>query len=203
MEIKTLVLGHIHTNCYLVSTEKAALVIDPAFKSQQIEDFLIENKEKERLILLTHAHFDHIGAAPFLREKFDVKIVAGELDNPDLSDPFVNLSDRFHAHVPPFSADMTLKDEQEFSVGDIDIKVLHTPGHTVGSVCFLIGDTLFSGDTLFYESIGRTDFPKSNHLDMMKSLDRLMLLDSDIRVLSGHGPETCIGHERLYNPYIR
>lgn len=202
MEIKTLVLGHIHTNCYLVSTDKAAIVIDPAFKSAAVEDFLLQNSDKERLILLTHAHFDHIGAAPFLRENTGVKIAVGEFDNADLSDPAVNLSDRFHAHIPPFSADITLSDGEEFSVGDIRFKVLNTPGHTVGSVCYLTGNVLFAGDTLFYESIGRTDFPKSNHLDMMKSLNRLLSLDGNIRVLSGHGPETNIEHEKIYNPFI-
>ncbi len=202
MEIKTIVLGHIHTNCYLVSTDKAAIVIDPAFKSAAVEDFLLQNSDKERLILLTHAHFDHIGAAPFLRENTGVKIAVGEFDNADLSDPAVNLSDRFHAHIPPFSADITLIDGEEFSVGDINIKVLHTPGHTVGSVCYLTDNVLFAGDTLFYESIGRTDFPKSNHSDMMKSLCRLLNLDGNIRVLSGHGPETNIEHEKIYNPFI-
>jgi len=202
MEIKTLVLGHIHTNCYLVSTDKAAIVIDPAFKSAAVEDFLLQNSDKERLILLTHAHFDHIGAAPFLRENTGVKIGVGEFDNEDLSDPAVNLSDRFHAHIPPFSADITFSDGEEFSVGDVNIKVLHTPGHTTGSVCYLTDNVLFAGDTLFYESIGRTDFPKSNHSDMMKSLSRLLNLDGNIRVLSGHGPETNIEHERIYNPFI-
>lgn len=202
MEIKTLVLGHIHTNCYLVSTDKAAIVIDPAFKSAAVEDFLLQNSDKERLILLTHAHFDHIGAAPFLRENTGVKIAVGEFDNADLSDHAVNLSDRFHAHIPPFSADITFSDGAEFSVGDVNIKVLHTPGHTVGSVCYLTDNVLFAGDTLFYESIGRTDFPKSNHSDMMKSLSRLLNLDGNIRVLSGHGPETDIEHEKIYNPFI-
>lgn len=202
MEIKTLVLGHIHTNCYLFSTDKAALVIDPAFVSKQAEDFLLENSDKERLILLTHAHFDHIGAAPSLRDNTGVKIAVGELDNPDLADPSVNLSDLFHAHVPPFSADITLCDGEEITVGDIKIKALHTPGHTVGSMSYLIDNTLFSGDTLFYESIGRTDFPKGNYSEIVKSLKRLLELDGNIRVLSGHGPETNIAHERQYNPFV-
>ncbi len=202
MEIKTLVLGHIHTNCYLVSTDKAAIVIDPAFISKQIEDFLTENSDKERLILLTHAHFDHIGAAPSLRVNTGVKIGIGELDNTDLADPSANLSDRFHAHIPPFSADMTFCDGDKIKVGDLEIEVWHTPGHTVGSVVYLIDGVLFSGDTLFFESIGRTDFPKGNYSDMMKSLEKLLMLDDDTLVLSGHGPETTIGHERDYNPFI-
>ena len=202
MEIKTLVMGHIHTNCYLVSTDKTALVIDPAFVSKETEDFLLQNSDKERIILLTHAHFDHIGGAPVLRENTGVKIGVGELDNADLADPFANLSDRFHAHIPPFGADITFKDGDEITVGDVSIKVLHTPGHTEGSVCYQIGDILFSGDTLFYESIGRTDFPKSNHFDMLKSLQRLLSLEGITRVLPGHGPETDIQHERLYNPFI-
>ena len=202
MEIKTLVLGHIHTNCYLVSTDKAAIVIDPAFISKQIEDFLTENSDKERLILLTHAHFDHIGAAPSLRENTGVKIGIGEFDNPYLADPSANLSDRFHAHIPPFFADITFCDGDKIKIGDLEIEVWHTPGHTVGSVVYLIDGVLFSGDTLFFESIGRTDFPKGNYSDMMESLEKLLMLDDDTLVLSGHGPETTIGHERDYNPFI-
>lgn len=202
MEIKALTLGHIGTNCYLVSTEKAALVIDPGFKSQAVEDFLLLNSDKERLILLTHAHFDHIGAAPLLREATNTKIAIGENENFALSDCSFNLSDRFHAHILPFSADILLADNEEITVGDIKIKVLFTPGHTVGGVCYFIEDILFSGDTLFSRSVGRTDFPGGDFVALRKSIDKIFTLDGDITVLSGHGEGTTVALERQYNPFI-
>lgn len=203
MEIKVLRLGHIKTNCYLLSSKNAAIVIDPGFKSSMVEEFLKENEDKERLILLTHAHFDHIGGAKELREKTGTLIGIGKLDNDSLSNPYINLSDRFRAHTEPFCADMLLSDKQEFSVGDIKIKVILTPGHTKGSVCYLLDDVLFSGDTLFLESVGRTDFIEGDFDALVKSVKRLYELDGDTTVLSGHGDATTIAHEKRYNPFVK
>ena len=202
MEIKTLELGLIRVNCYLIKTEKAALVIDPGFCSCEIEDFLLKNRDKERLILLTHAHFDHIGWAEELRNRTGVKIAIGENDNADLSNTRRNMSDRFHAKLTPFSADILLKDEQVLNIGDIKIEVIYTPGHTIGGVSYKIGDNLFSGDTLFYESIGRTDFYDGDYETILNSIKRLFLLEDETVVYSGHGPKTTIGHEKKYNPFI-
>ena len=202
MEIKVITLGHIAVNCYMVSTEKAALVIDPGFESQVVENFLLDNENKERIILLTHAHFDHIGGAVSLRDNTDTKIAIGEKENFALSDGDINLSNRFRAHLEPFSADILLKDQEELSVGDIKIKVIYTPGHTVGSVSFLIDDILFSGDTLFNMSIGRTDFPGGDFAVLKKSIDKLFDLSDDTTVLSGHGEPTTILHEKQFNPFL-
>ena len=143
MEIKVISLGHIAVNCYMISTDKAAIVIDPGFSSKVVENFLFENADKERLILLTHGHFDHIGGAADLRDVTDTDIAIGEKENFALSDMEYNLSDRFHAHLEPFSADILLKDGEEFLVGDIKLKTILTPGHTVGGVSYLIDDILF------------------------------------------------------------
>ncbi|MEE1075367.1 MAG: MBL fold metallo-hydrolase [Acutalibacteraceae bacterium] len=202
MEIEVITLGHIAVNCYMVSTEKAALVIDPGFKSQAVMDFLFENESKERLILLTHAHFDHIGGALELKQKTATDIAIGEMDNFALSDGEVNLSSRFHAHIEPFSADILLPDNKEITIGDLKIKTLFTPGHTVGGVSYLLDDILFSGDTLFYRSVGRTDFPGGDFTVLKKSIDRIFELDSSVTVLSGHGQPTTVGEEKDYNPYI-
>ena len=202
MKINCLPLGDIQTNCYLISTEKAALVIDPGFISKAVEDFLSENCDKERLILLTHAHFDHIGGACDLRAKTETKIAIGEFENASLSDKNVNLCNLFGADIKPFSADITLKDNQDFSVGDIDIKVFHTPGHTAGGVSYLIDNYLFSGDTLFLESIGRTDFPQGDFSVLFASVKRLYQLDDNISVFAGHGDKTTIAHEKMYNPFV-
>ena len=119
MEIKTLKLGIIGENCYLLSTDKASVVIDPGFPRQEITDFLNDNKEKDRLILLTHAHFDHIGMAEELRKTTDTKIAIGVGDAPSLLDLDANMARKFRINIKPFSADITFKDGDEFSVGDI------------------------------------------------------------------------------------
>ena len=202
MEIKCLPLGEIQTNCYLISTEKSALVIDPGFVSKAVEDFLKHNRNKDRMILLTHCHFDHIGGAATLRENTDTKIAIGEIENPALSDETVNLCNLFGAHIKPFSADITLKDNEVITVGDISIKVLHTPGHTAGGVSYIIENYLFSGDTLFLESIGRTDFPQGSFSALSASVKRLYELGDNLTVLAGHGPQTTILHEKTNNPYV-
>ena len=202
MEIKVIRLGHIAVNCYMISSDKAAIVIDPGFSATVVENFLLENADKEKIILLTHAHFDHIGGAADLRDVTDTDIAIGEKENFALSDTEYNLSDRFHAHLEPFSADILLKDGEEFSVGDISVKIIFTPGHTVGGVSYLIDDVLFSGDTLFNLSIGRTDFPGGDLKVLKESLNKLFLLDGDTTVLSGHGEPTTIGFEKENNPFL-
>lgn len=203
MEIKTLKLGIIGENCYLLSTDKASVVIDPGFPRQEITDFLNDNKEKDRLILLTHAHFDHIGMAEELRKTTDTKIAIGVGDAPSLLDLDANMARKFRINIKPFSADITFKDGDEFSVGDIGFKVFETPGHTKGSVCYLTGDKLFSGDTLFFENIGRTDFEGGSFDQIQKSIKNLYTLDENITVYPGHGPQTTISHEKNNNPFVR
>ncbi|MBQ3547309.1 MAG: MBL fold metallo-hydrolase [Clostridia bacterium] len=203
MEIKALVLGNIEVNCYLVSTEKSAVVIDPGFYSAQALEFLQNSAEKERLILLTHAHFDHVGYAKELSVLTDSQIAIGEKDAVALTDNYLNLSAPFGAPISPFNADILLTNGQEIKVGDLTFKVIHTPGHTVGGVCYLCGDILFSGDTLFAGSIGRTDFPGGNFEVLENSVKSIYKLPDTTVVLSGHGGKTTILNEKRYNPFIR
>ena len=203
MKIKRLPLESISINCYLISTEKAAIVIDPGFYSSEVEEFLKDNASPKKLILLTHCHFDHIGDADRLRSATNTKIAIGEFDNNSLSDPNKNLCNLFGADLKPFSADITLIDGEIVSVGDIEIKVIHTPGHTLGGVCYLIDDILFSGDTLFSGSIGRTDFPDGDFAILKNSVNKLYQLPESTKVYSGHGEATTIGYEKKYNPFIR
>lgn len=203
MEINVLPLGHIGSNCYMISTEKAAVVIDCGFESDAVNAFLKENSQKECMILLTHGHFDHIGGAESLRKETDTKIAIGALDAALLEDTELNLSDRFHAHLLPFKADILLNDGDVITVGDLTFKVIHTPGHTKGSVCFLCENYLFSGDTLFDASIGRTDFPGGDFETIKSSIKKLYNLSDDTIVLSGHGNRTTILKEKLHNPFIR
>lgn len=203
MEIKVLSLGELSVNCYLLSTEKAAVVIDPGYLSPKIDLFLENNKNKETLCLLTHGHFDHIGAVSHIKEKFGIKVAIGELDAPALLDDFLNLSGGFGFSVAPTVADFFIKDGEEVKVGDITFKAIHTPGHTVGSMCYFVDDVLFSGDTLFKLSIGRTDFPGGDFNTIINSINKLFALSDTTSVFSGHGEKTTIGAEKQYNPFLR
>jgi len=203
MEINVLPLGDIGANCYMIKTQNAAIVIDAGFESEYVTDFLLSNQDKERMILLTHCHFDHIGGANDLREKTNTKIGIGEYDAEGLFDNKINLSYNFMSPIKPFKADVLFENNQTFSVGDLEFTVLHTPGHTKGGVCYLFGDVLFSGDTLFEGSIGRTDFPGGSFKTLENSVKQLYTLNEETVVLSGHGQSTTIKNEKLFNPFIR
>ena len=203
MEVKVVPLGHIQTNCYILLSPKTAIVIDPGFNSSVTEQFLKDNKDKETLILLTHAHFDHIGGALSLRNSTGTPIAIGEWESENLKDPSVNLSQRFHAVLESFDADILAKDGQELQLGDLKFKVIFTPGHTTGGVSYLFDDKLFSGDTLFFESIGRTDFPGGDFGVLKNSIKKLYALPDEIVVFPGHGESSTIGHEKKYNPFVR
>lgn len=206
MKVEFLLKGHLATysNCYGILTEKAAIVVDPGKYTLELKKFLNANSDKTRLILITHAHYDHIGGAIQLREETGVKIAIGKNEEFALSDRAFNLSGRFTPEIPAFNADYTIEDEEEFTVGDITVKAFETPGHTIGGMCYLMGECLFSGDMLFYETVGRVDLPGGNIEEMKESLDRIMwLFDDEIKVYSGHGEMTTIGHERVNNPYLR
>lgn len=206
MKVEFLLTGHLATysNCYGITTDKAAIIVDPGKYTPELKQFFTENAGKTRLILITHAHYDHIGGALRLRQETGVKIAIGKNEEFALSDTAYNLSGSFTPAIPAFNADYTIDDEEEFTVGDITVTAYETPGHTVGGMCYLINDCLFSGDMLFYETVGRIDLPGGNMRDMKQSLDRMMwLFDDDITVYSGHGESTTIGHERKYNPYLR
>lgn len=205
MTVRVLVLGgDFATNCYLLESEKAAVIIDPAEYSPVLEEFLENNAEKHRLILLTHCHFDHISGAAQLRDNTGVDIAIGKNDAVGTKDTRISLSSLFGGCHEPFDADILLGDGERFTVGDIEFKAIETAGHTIGGMCYLSGDMLFCGDTLFYGSVGRTDLYGGNHRTLMKSVSMLAkTLDDSVTVYSGHGPATTIGQEKLYNPYLK
>lgn len=206
MKVEFLLKGHLgpYANCYGIFTEKAAIIVDPGKYTPELKRFFTDNSDKTRLILITHAHYDHIGGALQLRQETGVKIAIGKNEEFALSDPAYNLSGLFSSTLQPFNADYTIEDEEEFVVGDITVTAYETQGHTKGGMCYLIGNVLFSGDMLFYETVGRVDLPGGNIADMKESLDRIMwLFDDEVMVYSGHGEVTTIGHERKFNPYLR
>ncbi len=206
MKIISLVLGLLHTNCYIVYDDatKDAIVIDPATKCEKITDEINKHNLNVKYIVLTHAHFDHIAALDQLAEDTGAKICIGAKDAPSLNDSELNLCNYFRKSSPTSNADIKLTDGDRLSIGDVSLKIIETPGHTCGSVSLFAENALFAGDTLFYESIGRTDFATSNYEEIVDSIkNKIYKLPKETVVYSGHGDTTTVGHEILNNPFIR
>ncbi|MBQ4569358.1 MAG: MBL fold metallo-hydrolase [Ruminococcus sp.] len=207
IDVKVFKVGVLATNSYLITdseTGKAA-VIDPGFADKRLTAALEELEDGAlEYILLTHGHFDHIGAVSEYAARFGAKVVISALDAPFLSDNSLNLSGRLFRGIEPMQADVTLNDNDTVSLGSTTLRFILTPGHTCGSGCYVSEEDriIFSGDTLFYRSVGRTDFATSDPEAMLSSLHKLMSLQGDYRVLPGHDIETSISEERMYNPYL-
>ena len=205
MQICTLVLGDLETNCYIVwdATSKA-LVIDPAADLERISAVLHQKNLDVVAIVLTHAHFDHMLAAQLLSETTKAPLFVGRGDAEAMTDPIRNLSGWFDSGCPVSVDAFTCISEGDcIAVGDMSFEVLETPGHTPGCICLYCKDYLFAGDTLFEDSIGRLDFPGGDPEAMVSSLHRLMQLPPETQVFSGHGNSTTIGREVQYNPYLQ
>ncbi len=205
MRIKTMVLGSVQTNCYLIydNETKRGFLVDPADESGTIERACAGLGVKPEAILLTHGHGDHILAAEELKKKYGIPILAGEEERELLADPALNLSAALGMGSVGLRADRELRNGEELELAGFSLKVLATPGHTKGSVCYLDEKekVLLSGDTLFEESLGRTDFPTGSTKEIVESISRVLFtLPEDIMVYPGHGDPTTIGHEKVYNP---
>ena len=203
-KIIKLVVGDLQENCFILFDEnKDAFIVDPGDSSKNIINVIEKNNLSIKFILLTHGQFDHVGAVAALKEKYNVPIYLSENDKNFLEKPEEVRASAFGIQIEPAKVDYFVKDKDEIKFSQDIIKVIETPGHTIGSVCYLFKNLLFSGDTLFNGSIGRTDFPESDHNLMMESLKKLKNLDDDIFVLSGHGPESQMNYEKNSNPYFR
>ncbi|MBE7091799.1 MAG: MBL fold metallo-hydrolase [Clostridiales bacterium] len=201
MNIETVVVGDLGVNCYIVSVENKAIVIDPGDEYNKIKEAL-KGKTVEA-ILLTHGHFDHTGAVKKFQDD-GAKVYISKEDAKMLVDGYTSLANPFGYQFTPIKADVTFNDNDVLELIDIKIKVILTPGHTKGSACFLCDNILFSGDTLFYRSIGRTDFPGGDFETISHSIrNKLYVLNEETVVLSGHGNETTIKEEKCSNMFVR
>ena len=192
MNLKTLALGAYQTNCYILANGSEAVVIDPGYEPDTILDALEGLTLKA--ILLTHGHFDHVGAVKELVAETGcaVYIHAAETALP----PMMTAGALYYTHT--YDEGDTIS-----PISGLELTVLHTPGHTPGSVCLLWNNELFAGDTLFAGSCGRVDLPGGDPALMLQSLDRLAALQADYRVHPGHGPSTTLAQEKRHNPYLR
>lgn len=206
MKVEKFVTGIISTNCYLVINEdtKQAVVIDPAACPSYLMSHIKSEGLKIEALLLTHGHFDHImGIDGFLSE-FDVPVYVHEEDADAMEDPVLNQSSTYTSGYT-FGKARYLRDRQTLELAGYTFQVIHTPGHTKGGCCYYVASegVLFSGDTLFQNSVGRTDFVNSSTSDLVHSVrEKLFLLPDDTMVYPGHMGETKIGHEKKYNPYV-
>lgn len=194
MQILTVTGGALQTNCYIVWKEsnEECVVIDPGFDATEILVQLRTHGKKVQAILLTHGHFDHVGGVKELAEETGCKVYLhrGDLDLPSqLTQGVIPATDNY-------------SDKDTLSLAGLSWQVLHTPGHTPGSVCLLCENVIFAGDTLFAGSCGRTDFPGGSFAQMQDSLNRLAAMQGDYHVLSGHGQATTLETERQTNPFM-
>ena len=195
MQIKTMPLGSYQTNCYMVSLpeQKNCIVIDPGFEPEYILEQVRRAGKTVEAILLTHGHFDHVGGVKKIAAEEQCRVFICKEDlslNPMLTDGAIYYTD-------------TYAEGDTLALAGIKLQVLQTPGHTPGSVCLVCGDTVFTGDTLFAGTCGRTDFPGGDYGQMMQSLKRLAALPGDYRVLPGHAEESTMEWERKSNPFMQ
>lgn len=195
VNIEILPLGAYQTNCYIVWGEGSddCIVIDPGYNAWQVLQSVEDLGKTVSAILLTHGHFDHVGAVRDMVAETDCPVY---LHEQELSQPEqMTAGPLYYTH--------TYGEGDVLKLAGLSLRVLHTPGHTPGSVCLLTEGVLFSGDTLFQSSIGRTDFPGGSFPQMQKSLRRLKEIPENLRVLPGHGDGTTLDAERKYNPYLQ
>lgn len=201
MIIKTVVAGFMEANCYIVGDEstKEAFIIDPGGDYNKIKKAVDKDGLSPRAVINTHGHGDHIGAD----KEWGLPVWIHRLDADFLQDPSKNLSGAFGFLLKTKAAARLLEDGDILKIGKYALRVLHTPGHTPGSICLKSDGAVFTGDTLFYECVGRTDFDYGSEEDIMRSIkEKLFVLDDDYIIYPGHGPSSTIGHEKTNNAFI-
>lgn len=209
MILERLTVGTLNTNCYVVGCPETleAIVIDPGAESKEEAQLILREASNQNLkvkyIVNTHGHLDHTAGNGAVKEKTGAPILIHEEDAPMLTNARGPIGLwGFHGSSPP--ADRVLHDGDTVQVGSLTFRVLHTPGHSPGSICLLGDDVAFTGDTLWAGTIGRADLPGSSPKDMKLSLrEKLMTLSDHVRIYPGHGPSSTIGEEKRYNPFLQ
>lgn len=206
MIIKNYHTGPLAVNCYIVTDEttKKTFMVDPGGHNSDMVNYIKDNGLVLEYIILTHAHGDHMGGVPDIKEEFPgVRLIACIHDKALLEDAKLNMSAMVYGYPVAFPADRYVEDGERLKVGEMELKFLHTPGHSPGGMCILADDVLFSGDTLFEQSIGRTDFPGCSYQEIVKSIrEKLFVLPDETAVLPGHMGSTTIGFEKENNPFV-
>ena len=198
ISVGRVIVGTVEANCYILSDNltREAIIIDPGDEPEKIKRYLEKNKLTPKIIICTHGHIDHVGAV----DDFSLPVFIHKLDKDSLADPSKNLS--FLVGIPKtFSSQIKeLKDNDKISLGAITLEVMHTPGHTPGGISLKLQNVIFTGDTLFYAGVGRTDFPGASEEELFNSIrSRLMVFSDDVIIYPGHGPYSTIGRERERN----
>ena len=206
MKIEKFVLGSMATNCYFLINEetKEFVIVDPATCPDYVVNHVKSNGYIPKAIFLTHAHFDHVMGIDGWVKEFNIPVYLHEDEKKNLEDPELNLSGVFGTSYS-YSDVKCLKDGQDMDVAGFTFKIIHTPGHTCGGCCYYCDEEgiLISGDTLFYHSVGRSDFPTGSMGTLVRSIkEKLFCLSDDVMVYPGHDDATCIGDEKKYNPFV-
>ncbi len=205
IQITGVVSGNLQVNCYIVYDVnlKKAIIIDPGEQAQKVINKIETLNLQPELLINTHGHFDHIFSDDIIREKYNIPLAIFKDDVEMLSDSNSNLSQYMDNPITIKQADIIFDKEEVKETSFCKYKVIHTPGHSKGSICILIDDILFSGDTVFKYSIGRTDLPDGNYNELMQSLEKIKKLSKNITIYPGHGPVTTLKEELENNPYFK
>lgn len=206
MEIRSYLTGPLGVNCYVVIDEetKKAFMVDPGGYKKDVEDYIKNSGADLQYIILTHGHGDHIGGVlDFMKIFPNAKLLALKEEEDMLKNSYANFSVETYGQPLQLNADILVSDNDTLAVGNMNLKFIATPGHTKGGMCIYVGNVLFSGDTLFAQSIGRTDFPGGSFEEIMDSIkNKLFLLPDETKVFPGHMGTTSIGFEKGNNPFV-
>ena len=204
MIIKCLPTGMFESNCYIVGDNGEGVIIDAGVKAKYVSKLAESEGFKIKYIVLTHSHIDHICCVDELRERLGAKVAIHESEAAALTDSHLNGSALFGMGRTFKKADLLLKDGDILEAGGLKYEIIHTPGHSAGGISIKVGNNIFTGDTLFKRSIGRTDLPGGNHRNLLDSLkNKLMKFSDEITAYPGHGPKTSLGYERKNNPFVK
>ena len=206
IDVKITMVGELATNCYIITDthtgEKA--IIDPGATSPSVRGIIKNSPDKIQYVLRTHGHFDHIGYVSTLKKETNAKIAISRQDSDCLSKPERNLSHKFFGRKPEaVEPDILLEEGDTLKLGNSEIKFILTPGHSSGSGCYIVDNQIFTGDTIFRLSIGRTDLPTGSYREIVKSLKRIASLEGEYYIYPGHGEATMLSYEKNFNPYLK